>query len=438
MAKTVTALFETYTNANNAVRDLVNQGFERDDIGIMAHESLTDYDTRVHDDDTSGAVTGAGIGAAVGGVGGLVLSLTAVVIPGIGPVMAAGPLVAALAGAGIGAAAGGLLGALTDLGVPEEEAHYYAEGVRRGGVLVTVQTTDALADRAASILSRHHPMDLDRHVGEWRRSGWKRFEGTSTPFIAPSTRESRRTHDEALDVRGTASEATRAQSQHLRSTPAAHADKQETVVPIVQEELEVGKRATEHDVHVRTTVSEKPVEEQVRLREEQVTVERRPVDRPVRATEGEAFKETTITVTEKSEQPVVSKEARVVEEVVIHKDVQEHTETVRDTVRRTEVNVEGRHEDRHDFDRYDADFRKHYETAAATRSGATYERYVPAYRYGYTFATDQRYRDRDWTEIEPEARRSWEEQHAGTWEQFKDAIRYAWDTIRGRATVQRR
>ena len=157
MAKTITALFENYTDANKAVQDLVSQGFDRDDIGIMAHESLAEHDINGHYDDTSGAATGAGVGAAIGGVGGLILGLSALAVPGVGPVLAAGPLVAALAGAGIGAAAGGLIGALTDLGVPEEEAHYYAEGVRRGGVLVTVQTTDALAQQAVSILSRASP-----------------------------------------------------------------------------------------------------------------------------------------------------------------------------------------------------------------------------------------------------------------------------------------
>lgn len=437
MAKTVTALFENYTEANNAVHDLVNQGFERDDIGIMAHESLTDYDTRVHDDDASGALTGAGVGAAVGGVGGLVLGLTALAIPGVGPVIAAGPLVAALAGAGIGAAAGSLIGALTDLGVPEEEAHYYAEGVRRGNVLVTVQTTDALAERAVSILSRHHPMDLDRQVGEWRQSGWNRFDATSTPLLPSATQENRRVHDKAFSPRGTTPEATLHQSQDRRPLPATHSTAQETVVPIIKEEIKVGKRQTERDVNVRTSVVEQPVEEQVHLQQEHVTVERRAVDRPVQAGDGEAFKESTITMTETAEQPVISKQARVVEEVVIRKETEAHNETVRDTVRRTEVNVDQpgtlRQEVHQDFDIYDADFRKHYGSAFANRSGATYERYVPAYRYGYTIAMEQRYRGRDWTVIEPEVRRTWEERHTGTWEQFKDAVRYAWDKVRGRA-----
>ena len=161
---------------------------------------------------------------------------------------------------------------------------------------------------------------------------------------------------------------------------------------------------------VRTSVTETPVAETVSLRQEHVTVERRPVDRQARPTDGEAFKEQTIKVTEMGEEAVVSKQARVVEEVVLRKEAKEHTETIRDTVRRTDVQVDqtgtAPQNDVKGFEVYDADFRRHYGTAFATKSGSTYERYMPAYRYGYTLVTDKRYIDRDWTVIEPEVRRS--------------------------------
>ena len=111
-------------------------------------------------------------------------------------------------------------------------------------------------------------------------------------------------------------------------------------MPVVEEELRVGKREVERGgVRVESRVEERPVEKEVRLQEEHVRVERRPVDRPVGDAEG-LFKEGTIEVTERAEVPVVAKEARVVEEVVVNKEVGERTETVRDTVRRTDVNVE--------------------------------------------------------------------------------------------------
>ena len=114
----------------------------------------------------------------------------------------------------------------------------------------------------------------------------------------------------------------------------------ETVLPIIEEQFKVGKRSVDTGgARIRTTIEEVPVEETVSLREENVTVERRPVNRPVENAPA-AFEEGTIEVTEMAEVPVVSKEARVVEEVVVSKDVTEHQETVRDTVRRTDVDVD--------------------------------------------------------------------------------------------------
>jgi hypothetical protein len=119
----------------------------------------------------------------------------------------------------------------------------------------------------------------------------------------------------------------------------------------------------------------------------------------------------------------------------VSKEVTERTETVHDAVRRTEVEVEpigaGRAPETHRFDRYEAEFRSHYNTTLASH-GDAYDHWAPAYRYGYDLASDRRDADRDWATIEPDARRRWEERHHGTWETFKDAIRYAWDTVRGR------
>jgi stress response protein YsnF/uncharacterized membrane protein len=445
MAKTITALYDTYAEAQNVVQDLVNHGFPRDDISIIAQDSLVTDRDAVYDNETSGAAAGAGIGAAIGGVGGLVIGLTALAVPGVGPVLAAGPLAAALIGAGVGAAAGGIIGALTDLGVPEEEAHYYAEGVRRGGVLVTVKTSDDMADRAVAIASRHHPIDIDERVGQWRQSGWNRFDPDAQPYMPPRATADTVVKTERARTSGTATGKSKAtdksagttRTTQQRASTRSHDKERETTIPVVEEELQVGKRQTERGVRVHSVVTSTPVEEKVRLREEHVSVERRPVDRPVSAVDADAFKEKSFEVTAKSEEAVVSKRARVVEEVVVHKDVQEHTETVRDTVRRTDVEVEqigtAHTSDVRGFDTYDADFRRHYGTAFG-KSGSTYEHYQPAYRHGYTLGTDKRYTNRDWTALEPEFRRSWEERQAGTWDQYKDAIRHGWDKVRGQDT----
>lgn len=212
----------------------------------------------------------------------------------------------------------------------------------------------------------------------------------------------------------------------------------EAVLPVIEEDIAVGKRAVETGgVRVHTKVEERPVEEQVNLREEHVNVERRPVDRPV-SDANMAFQEQSFEVTEMAEQPVVRKQARVVEEVVISKDAQQHTETVRDTVRRQDVHV---HEQESagaeravgatGYDAYDADYRSHFQSTAANR-GYTYEQVAPIYRYGYALATDPQYRGRDWAAIETDARTRWERRNPGTWEEFKNEVRYAWDKARGR------
>lgn len=208
-------------------------------------------------------------------------------------------------------------------------------------------------------------------------------------------------------------------------TAAAGQPRPEEVLPVVEERLRVGKRpVASGTVRVYTRVVERPVEEQVSLREEHVRVERRPVDRPI-GDAAAAFREDVIEIDETTEEAVVAKEARIVEEVVVSKDVQERIEDIHDRVRRTEIEVD-RREDAADragaFQGDDGDFRRHWMETGGTR-GLAYEQFDPAYRFGHDLAGD----GRDWSVIEPEARRRWEERNPGTWERFMDSIRYAWE-----------
>jgi uncharacterized protein (TIGR02271 family) len=430
MAKTVIGLFESLHEARQVVQELVDRGFRREDISIVAqHEG--NVVTEREGDRTGGAAVGAGAGAALGGLGGLLVGLGALAIPGIGPAIAAGPLVSALAGAGIGAAAGGLIGALTDLGVPEEETHYYAEGVRRGGALVTVEAEDAMADRAADIMTRHGAVDLEERAAQWRQGGWTRFDPAAAPYRAEAPRTAQPTTAPAASAADTRDRAAARRAEAHR-----RGDEGEIRVPVVEEEVQVGTRQVRRGgVRLYTRVVERPVEETVRLRDETVRVERRPADRPATEADVAAAQEGTIEVTETDEEAVARKQARVVEEVVVSKDVTERAETVRDTVRRTEVEVEelgaGRARDVRGFDAYEADFRGHY-TASLAGRGHPYERWAPAYRYGYELAGDRRYAGRDWAALEADARRDWETRHQGTWDEFKDTIRHAWERVRGR------
>ena len=190
MAKTLVALFDTNAEAQRAVQALIDAGLARDEISLISHKSDSQEAGDAGNESavpSSWAVAGAEVGAAVGGFGGLLLGLSALAIPGIGPIVVAGPLAAALMGAGLGAAAGGLFGALTDLGIPAEEAGYYAEGVRRGSALVMVTVEDSLVDRLILILNHHNPIDLHERVAQWRQSGWTGFVPTTPPSRPPGS-----------------------------------------------------------------------------------------------------------------------------------------------------------------------------------------------------------------------------------------------------------
>jgi len=190
--KTIVGVFNSVQDAQAAVRELEAQGIARDDVSIVANKNASGYDTMEDRDKTSDVVADAGIGAAIGGVGGLLLSAAgALTIPVIGPILAAGPIAAALTGAGIGAAAGGLVGALTESGIPEQDAKYYAEGVRRGDVLLTVRTDETHADRVCDVLDRHDAVDVDDRVQNWRSRGWNGWNDTAQPYSSDELQKER-------------------------------------------------------------------------------------------------------------------------------------------------------------------------------------------------------------------------------------------------------
>jgi hypothetical protein len=188
---TITALYDTYDAATSAVRDLEAAGVPHADISLVANNSDQQHGHhagKAGSDAAEDAGTGAGIGAAVGGLGGLLTGLGLMAIPGVGPVVAAGWLAAtaagAVAGAAVGGAAGGLIGSLTDAGVPEQDAHVYAEGVRRGGTLVTARVDDARASEANAILQRYKAVDPAARGAAYRETGWSTFDTAATPYTA--------------------------------------------------------------------------------------------------------------------------------------------------------------------------------------------------------------------------------------------------------------
>jgi len=201
------------------------------------------------------------------------------------------------------------------ISIPAEDRATLEENIRRGGAVFYAEVPDEKFDAVASVLEEAGAVDIEEKEASWRREGWTGWSGAATTATA-----------------GTAAANTARREVGTSGT--------EERIPLAEEKLVVGKRDVGRGrIRIRSYVVETPVEEHVTLREEHVDVERRPADRAVQAGD-EVFRERVIEGTETAEEAVVSKQAQIREEVVIRKNVEERTETVRDTVRRTEVEIE--------------------------------------------------------------------------------------------------
>ena len=197
--------------------------------------------------------------------------------------------------------------------MPDRDRHMYEESMQRGGCMLVATVEDDSADAAIECLERAGAVDLDQREAQWRSEGWRPAETTA--------------------------------SSDEPSTGMAEDTDQTARIPVVEERLRVGKREVNRgSVRVRSYIVEEPVHEEVRLREERVNVERRPVNQParpvVKGSPEDLLQERTLEVSETAEQAVVGKEARVTEEVVVSKETGERVEPVDETVRRTKVEVD--------------------------------------------------------------------------------------------------
>jgi len=315
--RTVTAFFEDRSAADDAVARLISAGVSRNDVRLV-----------------QGQQPGGSSGASM---------------------------------ANTSSEQGGFLDALKDLFMPDEDRHTYAEGLRRGGYLVTVTTSTADYDRVLDILDDEGTIDISERESSWRSEGWAGYtsgsglggmaggaSGTSGSGATGSSigmtgttglgGGTGMTGSGTTGMSGTSgttgmSGTSGTSGYSERDTLGTRSDSE--VIPVAEEELRIGKRDVSHGrVRVRSYVVETPVNESVALREENVHVERRPVDRAATSADEALFQDRTIEMEERSEEAVVAKEARVREELVINKEVGERTETVSDTVRRTEVDIE--------------------------------------------------------------------------------------------------
>jgi hypothetical protein len=198
MTVTISRLYDSYADAQRAVTSLEAAGVPHSDLSIVANNSdnwynadkKVDRDRDGVDDRAEGAATGAGIGAGLGGAAGLLAGLGLLAIPGLGPVVAAGWLASTALGATAGAATGGVVGALTQSGISDEQAPLYAEGVRRGGTLVSARVPDADRARFEAILNQSAVNLRDRSAA-WQKAGWKSYDPSAQPYGPDEVRRER-------------------------------------------------------------------------------------------------------------------------------------------------------------------------------------------------------------------------------------------------------
>lgn len=251
-----------------------------------------------------------------------------------------------------GSSGGGFWQSVKDAFLPDEDRHAYQEGINRGGYLLCATVDESEADEAVRVLESSNSVDFDERQQQWRNEGWTGYQGStgggfgSTAGMMGGTLGATGSAGSTTGTTGASTHSTSALSSDLGSTGRTETGRtvEEERIPIVEEQLRVGKREVSRGgARVRSYVEEVPVHERVNLREEHVSVERRPVDQPLGARDinsGDLLRERNIEMTETAEEVVVGKEARVREELVIRKTAEEHEEEVHDTVRHTEVDVD--------------------------------------------------------------------------------------------------
>ena len=397
MQHTLVAVFDNRSDAQNAMDELLASGFTRDNVYVSSADltgqaGTSSYASSTMDTTTTTATTHEeGIGASIRHF------------------------------------FENLFGSDND-----EHVTRYSSAVSGGQHVLTLTTTsEPEVERAADVIERFGPVDIDeRHdlAGNAASLGTSAYQpGSSSSMAAGSMQSGTQTGNLSGNLSDTRTDSLQRDTTIDQTTGKA-------AIPVVQEDVKIGKRLVERGgVRVFSRVVETPVNETVNLREEHVNVERRPVDQPINPADVGAFKDKSIELRETAEEAVVQKSARVVEEVVVGKEVSQRQQQVQDTVRHTEVEVQplqGTTTGTNlDDDTY---YRNDWQTNYASQGG-TYDDYAPAYRYGYDMRRDPRYQGRDWDAVESDLRSDWNTRYgssgASTWERMKAAVRSGWNRM---------
>jgi len=465
MQHTLIAVFDNHNDAVNAQNELLSSGFSREDVRL-SHGN----------EDPSIAASGATTTTTT--------TMDADNEPGIGT---------------------SIKNFFSDIFGTDNSEHHakYNTAIERGSHVLTVNTdSEPEVERAADIVERYGPVDIDEQSEKWASgAGMGNMnspgagvmgvgagglqQGSSLSMQSENDRlplnqqslndpnpmgttyqEPMSSNDElsrgtygsgsgnlqtsmgsstslgqqgtSASLQGSSLEGSAASSGKLQGaalTGSQQRDTSSAAIPVVQEQLKVGKREVQRGgVRVFSRVVETPVDESIGLREEHVNVQRRTVDEPISSADSTAFKEQSIEMRETAEEAVVEKSARVVEEVMINKEVSQREQQIHDTVRHTEVEVEqlGAGSARSGMMSDDDYYRNHF-TSNYGSTGASYDDYAPAYSYGSEMARNQKYSGRKWDDVESDLSSGWAtragNKAGSTWEKMKAAVRHGWDRM---------
>lgn len=377
MQHTLVAVFDNSTDAQKAMDELLASGFSRSDVRLSAGESRTDTTTSAMRDDREES---------------------------------------------LGESISNFFSDLFGSDATDRSA-MYSDAVSRGNCVLTVTTlSEPEVERAADLIEAHGPIDIDEHHD-------MPMGGTSSMRAAAMARGAQQASQQSMSMQSGGSSSMGYGSASAQGTTAGSsrqfADTESQAIPVLREELKVDKREVQRGgVRIFSHVVEEPVDQSLNLREEHVSIQRRTVNQPIDPADVTAFKDTTIEMRESAEEAVVSKTARVVEEVTIGKEVTNREEHIRDTLRHTEVEVENLAGA--DDDSY---YRSHWNSNFAS-SGKSYDDVAPAYQYGSAMRRSELYRGRPWEDVETDLRSDWTQRNPGsTWESIKAAVRHGWDRL---------
>jgi len=427
MARTVVAIYDDFVSASKAIKDLIDRGYIREQISIVSNDVRGEYASVIG----TGHATEAKVGAVNVVQTQLVDLKRALVNPnvmnisGVGPVVAAGPLSVSLANSSE------LMRGLRSIGVPEQQAHYYAEGVRRGGTLVSLEVSNEATRGAIDTLNAYKPVEMNKRIALWQDAGWSKFDPKAEPLREEQLwpREQYRQPDEKVETEH--EEELWPRDEYRPEAEQAQADEGMLIYP--REEYRHVNSLTKDfptppgDKPEGVGVPPTPKEEQLWPREEY----REPDETHDKEKERQLWprdeyrQQDEKVETEHEEELWPRDEYRAPDETV-------ETEEEKLIYPRGEFRAQGQDiAVASGFKAYESSFRQHFD-ASVSEPSTTFDQYRPAYRYGYNLAISERFKEhKEWDKLEPVAKKYWEERNPGTWDRYQACVRRAWEEVKG-------